>query len=242
VYSHNTTSDFHTLLNIPKSIEFFQYLSFIFDFSTACKFIGSRSGVDEVGILQAYDASSLGIWFSTSRVKRSKRMYFCWRISTRENETSTLSQNIVTQIPAYALSRPSRTGTSSCINCKMRQRYFSSHILRSSGSSHTTDGLAEWVCDSWDVIPSSLIAVLHVGLTDCTFRYMLISLYSTSTLIIPTNNSFAMCSVRCKQVCQLSRQLHADIPQKYEYIQNDAPRTAFLFPIFKTNRQRERKK
>jgi len=140
------TTQFQTFthsLTFQKVPNFSQYLSFIFYFSTACKFIGSRSGVDEVGILQAYDVSSLGIRFPTSRVKRSKRMNFCWRVSSRENKTSTLSENIVTQIPAYALSHPNRTGTSAHINCKMRQCHCSLHILRNSGSSHTKDGVAE---------------------------------------------------------------------------------------------------
>jgi len=68
---------------------------------------------------------------------------------------------------------------------------------------------------------------------------MLIRWYSAYTLIIPGNNSFAICSVRSKQAGQFSWQLHADIPKKY--IQNDAPWTAFLFPVLKTDRQREMK-
>jgi hypothetical protein len=52
--------------------------------------------------------------------------------------------------------------------------------------------------------------------------------------MIPGNNSFAMCSLRSKQVRQFSWQLHADIPQKF--MQNDAPWTAFHFPVLKTDK------
>lgn len=112
MFLHRTTSVFHTRLNIPFC---FSISASISDFHTACKFLGSRSGMDNIRIILGYGAWSVGIWFPTFRdnavvsfeeSKYPRRMHLFLEISTLENETATLSRNVVNQITSDAVSQP----------------------------------------------------------------------------------------------------------------------------------------
>ena len=202
------------------------------------------NGVDEVRVLQVYDAWSLGVWFPT----------------LQDSGPILKGENVQEECNFAWTFRPLKMGPPRCLktswtkypathcHCKKNEHLFlhlfgmsqwrcSLYILRRSGSSHTTEREAEFESVIAGML-SIFVCCCHVSLTHCTFRYMLVSWYSVFKLIILGNNCFAMCSMRSKKVHHFSWQLHAGIPEMYS---KGRIMDSLFFPVLMTDRRGERK-